>query len=139
MKKVNLVLPALVIGLVSVFMATSNAFAYQGNYTKQGPNYTTERHTIMQNAFATNNYEAWKTEMEKTNMGRRVLSVINKDNFAKFAEANRLGLEGKTAEADKIRAELGLRTSTNSFMGRGNGGGCGMGGGFGRGYNQVNY
>ena len=70
----------------------------------------------MQNAFTTNNYEAWKAEMEKTNPGKRILSVINKDNFAKFAEANKLGLEGKTAEANKIRAELGL----------GNGGGNGM-------------
>lgn len=121
MKKTKLIFPALVVGIVSISIGASSVFAYQGDYTKKGPNYTEERHTIMQNAFKTNNYEAWKTEMEKTNSGKRILSVINKDNFAKFAEANRLGLEGKTAEADKIRAELGLRTSNSGPMGRGQG------------------
>lgn len=117
MKKTNLILSALVVGIVSVAVGTSSVFAYQGDYTKKGPNYTEEKHTVMQNAFATNNYETWKAEMEKTNSGKRILSVINKDNFAKFAEANKLGLAGKTAEADKIRAELGLRTSTSGPMG----------------------
>lgn len=120
MKKQTLI-PALVIGLATTTTLVSSAFAYQGDYTKKGPNYTTERHTIMQNAFTSNNYETWKAEMEKTNSGKRILSVINKDNFAKFAEANKLGLEGKTAEADKIRAELGLRTSTSGPLGMGNG------------------
>lgn len=121
MKKMNLILPALVVGLVSVAIGASSAFAYQGDYTKKGPNYTEERHTIMQNAFKTNNYEVWKAEMEKINPGKRILTVINKDNFSKFAEANKLGLEGKIAEADKIRAELGLRTSTSGPMGNGQG------------------
>lgn len=128
----NLILPALVVGLVSVTIGASSAFAYQGDYTKKGPNYTEERHTIMQNAFKTNNYEVWKAEMEKINPGKRILTVINKDNFAKFVEANKLGLEGKIAEADKIRAELGLRTSTSGPMGNGQGRtgrGQGMGGG----------
>lgn len=128
MKKTNLILPAFVVGLITLSIGASSAFAYQGDYAKKGPNYTTERHITMQKAFTTNNYEAWKAEMEKTNMGKRVLSVINKDNFAKFAEANKLGLEGKTAEADKIRAELGLRTSTSGPLGRGNGQGNKMGG-----------
>jgi len=126
MKKINLILPALAIGIISVSIGAANVFAYQGDYTKKGLNYTADRHTIMQNAFATNNYEAWKAEMEKTNSGKRILSVINKDNFAKFAEANKLGLEGKTAEADKIRAELGLRTSTSGPMGNGQGKGNGQ-------------
>ena len=34
--------------------------------------------------------------------------IINKDNFAKFQEMHKLMLAGKTAEAQKIRAELGL-------------------------------
>ena len=121
MKKINLILPALAIGIISASIGVANVFAYQGDYTKQGPNYTAERHAIMQNAFTTNNYEIWKTEMEKTNLGKRVLSVINKDNFAKFAEANKLAQQGKIAEADKIREELGLRTSTGGPMGKGNG------------------
>lgn len=119
MKKQTLI-PVFIIGLATATTLASNVLAYQGDYSKKGPNYTTERHTIMQKAFSSNNYEAWKVEMEKTNSGKRILSVINKDNFAKFAEANKLGLEGKTAEADKIRAELGLRTSTSGSLGKGN-------------------
>ena len=118
MKKQTLI-PALIIGLVTTTTLASSVFAYQGDYTKKGPNYTSERHAIMQNAFASNDYELWKTEMEKTNSSKRILSVINKDNFTKFVEANKLGLEGKTAEADKIRAELGLRISTSGPLSKG--------------------
>lgn len=132
MKK-NILIPAVALTFATGLVVASTTFAYQGDYTKKGPNYTTERHTIMQNAFSTNNYEAWKAEMEKTNSGKRILSVINKDNFAKFAEANKLGLEGKIAEADKIREELGLRTSTSGPLGKGNGQGKKMGGQSGRG------
>ena len=86
MKKTNLILPALIIGLVSVSIGTFNTFASQGDYTKTSPNYTAERHVVMQKAFTTNDYESWKTQMELTNSGKRVLSVINKDNFAKYIE-----------------------------------------------------
>ncbi len=133
MKKQTLI-PALVIGLATTTTLVFSAFAYKGDYTKKGPNYTTERHTIMQNAFTSNNYETWKAEMEKTNSGKRILSVINKDNFTKFVEANKLGLEGKTEEADKIRAELGLRTSTSGPLGKGIG--QKQGNGQGRGMNR---
>ena len=116
MKK-QIFIPIFIVGLFSMITVASNAYAYQGDYTKKGPNYTAERHTIMQTAFGTNNYEMWKTEMQKTNSGKRVLSIINKDNFSKFAEANKLGLAGKTIEAQKIRTELGLGIGSGKGMG----------------------
>ena len=101
------------VGVVSIGVY-SIASAYQGNYTKKGPNYSVERYAIMKKAFENNDYETWRTEMEiflkSTDRKVRVLEVINKDNFAKFAEVHKLAEEGKYAEADAIRKELGLRT-----------------------------
>ncbi len=100
------------------------ANAYQGDYTKQGPNYSQERHEAMTQAFDNNDYNAWKKQME----GRgRVTEVVTADNFAQFKEAHRLGLAGDTAGADAIRAELGLRTSNGEKGGHGYGKGEGKG------------
>ena len=55
--------------------------------------------------------------------------VITEANFAKFVEAHNLALQGKTAEAQKIRQELGLGQK-NGF-GKKNGG-MGMGRNFNR-------
>ncbi|HAT73647.1 MAG: hypothetical protein US30_C0009G0012 [Candidatus Moranbacteria bacterium GW2011_GWF2_36_839] len=94
--------------------------AYQGNPNVKGPNYTTERHTAMTKAFENNDYNAWKELMA----GRgRATQVINEGNFSRFAEAHKLALEGKTEEARKIRAELGLGLQNGS----GNGQSRGMG------------
>jgi hypothetical protein len=82
-----------------------DAQAYKGDPNIKGPNYSTERHEAMQKAFASRDYDAWKALMQ----GRgRVTQMVNEDNFAKFAEAHDLALQGKTAEAKKIREELGL-------------------------------
>lgn len=107
--------------------AVSGASAYRGDYTKQGPNYSPERHAIMEKAFETNDYNLWKSQMGD----RGVTRVINESNFAKFAEAHRLADEGKYDEADKLRAELKLRTKNGEAqgLGRGNGEGGKMGGG----------
>ncbi len=126
------------VGAVGAGVYSANA--YQGDYTKHGPNYTEERHSEMTKAFESNNYEAWKAQMEenmksRNGRGGRVLEVINKDNFAKFSEAHKLGIAGDREGADKIRAELGLRTSDGKRDGhgygkgerRGNGVGCGNG------------
>ena len=94
----------------------SSALAYQGDYGQEGPNCTPEKHEIMENAFDNNDYNAWQEQMA----GRgRVTQVVNQDNFAKFAEAHRLGKSGDVEGADAIRAELGLRTSNGEKMGAG--------------------
>ena len=83
-------------------------------------NYTVERHDAMETAYEQNNFTAWQKLM--TGRGN-VTKVVNKDNFAKFAQIHKLTEEGKTAEAQKLRTELGL----GLHNGQGNGMGRGMG------------
>jgi len=72
----------------------------------------------MTKAFEKNDYNAWKNLMQGKG---RVTQVVNKDNFSKFAQAHKLALEGKTAEANKIRTELGLGLQNGSGRGQGMG------------------
>ncbi|MEW6617546.1 MAG: hypothetical protein AB1333_03985 [Patescibacteria group bacterium] len=103
----------LVMGVTMIF--AESVSAYQGDPAIKGPNYSTERHAAMEKAFETNDYTAWKNLMQ--NKGR-VTQVINKDNFAKFAQAHTLAEKGDMVGSQKIKQELGL--------GLKNGGGRGM-------------
>lgn len=114
--------------LAVTIATTTSAFAYRGDPSVQGPNYSPERHESMTKAFEKNDYEAWKALM--TGRGR-VTQVINSDNFARFAEAHQLSQEGKLEEAKAIRAELGLGLRD----GKGSGQGLGTNG-RGKGYGQ---
>jgi hypothetical protein len=117
-KKTILGIGTLAVILGGAFVFANNSEAYRGDPNVKGPNYSQERHDSMLKAFENKDYNAWKNLM----VGRgRATQVINQDNFARFAEAHQLTLEGKTAEAQKIRAELGLGLKN------GNGGGRGMG------------
>lgn len=107
---------------------SGSAFAYRGDPTVKGPNYSEERHQAMTKAFESNDYNAWKELMQGKG---RVTQVVNEQNFAKFAEAHKLALEGKTEEAKKIREELGLGLRNGAGYG-GRGDGQRMGGGYGR-------
>jgi len=111
-------LTALVIG--GVVIAPQAVLAYRGDATVKGPNYTEERHTAMEKAFENKDYNAWKTLM--TGRGR-VTQVVNAQNFAKFAQAHEFAKQGKTEEAKKIRAELGLGLQNGTGKGQGMGGG----------------
>ena len=93
--------------------------AYRGDPGVQGPNYSVERHEAMTKAFADKDYNAWKNLLQSNNS--RVAQVINQSNFGKFAEAHDLALQGKTDEASKIRAELGLGLRNGSGRGQGMG------------------
>ncbi len=116
MNKKTIVLSALVITLGSMMVFPKNAEAYKGDPNVKGPFYTAERHQAMTKAFANKDYNAWKNLMQ----GRgRVTQVINEKNFAKFVEAHNLALAGKIAEANKIRAELGLGLKNGSGQGYG--------------------
>ena len=99
------------VGSLAVVMmgafAISSAMAYQGDYSKQGPAYSPERHSAMEEAMDNNNYEMWSELMADRG---RITEVINEDNFARFAEARRLAHSGDLEGADAIRKELGLRT-----------------------------
>lgn len=98
MNKVILSLTAISLGVGLFLTATNNVFAY-------GPNYSQDRHEKMIQAFEKNDYNAWKNLMQ----GRgRVLEFVNKDNFSKFNKMHKLMLDGKSQDANVIRAELGL-------------------------------
>jgi len=116
-----LIMVLLVLGAGMLFEATSSVFAYRGDPTAQGPNCTQERYEAMIKAFEKNDYNAWKNLRQGNG---RITQVINEGNFARFAEMRRLMLDGKTEEANQIRAELGL--------GLGNGSGNAQGKGYGR-------
>jgi len=125
-------LMALVLGLG----ISGTAFAYQGDYTKKGPNYTPEFESQIIEVMTNNDYEGWKDLIESKVGNKRVTQVINKDNFSKFAEAWKLAHEGKIKEANAIRKELKLRTN-DGFKPQ-DGQGKRMGGGYGNGMYRLN-
>jgi len=108
---------SLAVVVMGVF-AVSSAMAYQGDYSKQGPEYSPERHTAMTEAMDNNNYEAWSELMADRG---RITQVVNAENFAQFAEARRLAHSGDLEGADAIRQELGIRTSNGEKVGAGYG------------------
>lgn len=110
---------AIALGLIAT---TAGVSAYQGDYTKSGPDHSPEREAVMTQAFESGDYNAWKETMDGKG---RVLEVVNEGNFARFAEAHRLGNEGDAAGADAIRSEIGLRTRDGEPLGLGHGEGNG--------------
>lgn len=121
MKK-SLLLGAAGIAIAASAIIPSQTFAYRGETSVQGPNYTAERHEAMLKAFENNDYNAWKELMD----GRGVTNRITAENFARFATAHKLSFEGKTAEAQQIRNELGLGQHNGSGSGQKQGQGQGM-------------
>ena len=107
-------------------LTTSAVNAYRGDANVKGSDYTSERHEAMTQAFESNNYQAWKDAIGDRPMAQR----INKENFAKFTEMHNLRAEGKTEEANQVRAELGfgLRNGSGQKAG-GTGDGQGYRGG----------
>jgi hypothetical protein len=109
---------AAVLGGVALFAGST--LAYRGDAAVKGPLYSAERHEAMENAFESKDFDAWKNLMQKRGQAR-VTQVVNRDNFAKFAEAHELAEEGKTAEAQQLRQELGLGLRNGSGQGMGMG------------------
>lgn len=125
-------LMALVLGLG----VSGTALAYQGDYSKKGPNYTPEFESQITKVMADQDYEGWKDLIENRVGNKRVTQVINKENFPKFVEAWKLAHEGKIKEANAIRKELNLRTSDGERHQDGQG--RRMGGGHGNGAHRLN-
>jgi len=115
MNKKTMLLGAMVLVLGGLVVFPGLAKAYRGDPNTQGPNCTAERHEMMNEAFESNDYNAWKEQMQGKG---RVTQVVNEDNFARFAEAHRLALEGKTDEANQVRQELGLGFRNGSGRGQ---------------------
>lgn len=117
---------ALFLGIAGL---SATALAYRGDMAVKGPNYTPERHEAMEKAFENNDYATWKKLME----GRgNVSRVVTQANFSKFAQIHELMEDGKTAEAQKVRQELGLGKRDGSGYGMNNVSGQHMGRGMGR-------
>jgi len=115
-----------ILGAGALVLAIQPVFAYKGDPSKKGPNYTPERHEQIEQAFESNDYGAWKNLMN----GRgRVTQVVNEGNFARFAEAHKLAEQGKIDDAKKIRQELGLGAGGGNGQGKGMGKGNGNRGG----------
>ncbi|MFA6446093.1 MAG: hypothetical protein WCW14_02470 [Candidatus Paceibacterota bacterium] len=111
MKNKTLVFGALAIIIGVTAISAGSALAYRGDPAVQGPNYSTERHAAMLKAFENKDYTAWKNLMQ--NQGR-ASEVITEANFERFVESHNLALQGKTAEVQKIRQELGLGLKNGS-------------------------
>lgn len=114
MKKTFLIVSALVLGTGALLVSTPNVFAYRGDASVTGPNYTPERHEKMEKVLENKDFSSWKELMQ--GMGR-VTTIVNEQNFNRFAEMHQLREEGKINEANQIRQELGL--GINKGMGRG--------------------
>lgn len=87
---------------------SGTSLAYQGDFSKNGPNYTSEFESEMIEVMNDGDYEGWRDLMEERVGKTRVIEVINKNNFSKFVKAWKLAREGKIKEANVIRRELGL-------------------------------
>ncbi len=98
------ILGALGLAVIGAGAYGMNAFASQSRTGQFGPNYTPERHAQMQAAFDSKDYASWKNQMGN----RGATRVVTEQNFARFTQMHQLMLEGKTDEANAIRAELGL-------------------------------
>jgi hypothetical protein len=122
MNKTQILFGATALVLGGLIVSPKLAEAYRGEPGVQGPNYTAERHEAMTQAFENNDYNAWK---EQKHGKGRVTQVINEGNFARFTEAHKLALEGKTDEAKQIRQELGLGLRNGSGQGQQKGNGMG--------------
>lgn len=108
---------------VFVAISSTQAFAYRGDPSVQGPNYSKERHEKMLKIMDTTvdantlklNYAEWKKLMANKPVLQKVDTL---EEFKAFLEMRKLKLQGKDTEAAKLREKLGLS------QGKGQGRGC---------------
>ncbi|MCA9478532.1 MAG: hypothetical protein KC535_05280 [Nanoarchaeota archaeon] len=119
----------ILLGAFSIFSIGLIAFAgaaqaYQGDPTKQGPNYDAGVHDLIVDSFDQGDYDTWKDLMEQAGGQGRILEVVNEDNFDLFVQAHNAEMDGNHELAVSLRAELGL----NNGMGPADGTGYRQGG-----------
>ena len=124
MSKKTIILGAAALTIGGLTLGSTAIDAYQGDPSVQGPNCTGERHEAMEQAFANNDYNAWKELMSGKG---RVTQVVNEGNFNRFSEAHQLAEAGKLDESKQIRQELGLGLKDGSGQGQGQQKGQGTG------------
>ncbi|HEY5587402.1 MAG TPA: hypothetical protein VIK86_00440 [Candidatus Paceibacterota bacterium] len=113
MKSKNKLIMSGLMALVLGLGISGNAFAYQGDFSKNGPNYTPDFEAKITEAMINKDYEGWKDLIEEKVGKGKTVEIINKDNFSKFTEAWKLANEGKIKEANALRKELLLKTKDN--------------------------
>ena len=109
---------ALALGLVAVKSFTP-VFAYRGDTTVKGPNYTQERHNTNVAAFKNSDYKSWAANMS----GRGATRFVNQSNFKEFAAAQLASQAGDNSLINAFRAKNGMGQGSKN----GNGQGRGMG------------
>jgi hypothetical protein len=114
--KIALGVATLALGLVAINTLTP-VFAYRGDASVKGPNYSEERHNANLTAFEKGDYKAWTTNMS----GRGATRFVNESNFKEFAAAHLASLKGDSTLLNAFRAKYGMG------MRQGNGQGRGMG------------
>ena len=96
-------------GLMAIALGlgvSGTALAYRGDFSKDGPNYTSDLEAQITEVMTSGDYYGWKNLIENK-VGDGVSDgTITKDNFNKFVEAWKLANEGKIKEANTIRREL---------------------------------
>lgn len=102
--------------VVSVF-----AVASFGNPKAPRAYYNEEVHAKLQEAIKNRDYETWKRIREENNLPTRgrIFSVINKDNFGKYAELHEAMQNNDLEKANQIKAELGLNGQMKRKQGNG--------------------
>ena len=99
---------------IAVLAIATPAFAYKGDPSVQGPNYSPERHEAMTVAFAKNDYQGWLKLME--NKAWRLKDVVNSQSrFEEFVKARAKGVEGM----QQFRAKYNLGTGSQNGSGYG--------------------
>lgn len=114
-KTTMLSITAIIFGAAVLITSNAQVAAYQGDPNQMGPNCTSEQFESVKQAIENNDYNAWVELMQDKG---RITEVINQENFSQFAEMRRLRAEGKQAEADVIREELGLGMGKGQHMGQ---------------------
>jgi len=131
-KRTNKILMSLGIFGIVALLGMSMVFAYQGDPNVQGPNFSEERHTAIQDAFEDGDYQAWYDLMTKDGRHPKILDVVDEDNFDEFIEARNAGPDA----LKEFRESLGLGLGQ---MKHGNGEALGKGQGKGLRKGQGNY
>ena len=103
MKKTIGLIALLAVGLL---VLTNTAMAFRAENIDRGLN--EERCELMKEIFESNDYEAWRTNMELNRRNTKVLDLVNKENFETFKEAHEAMKKGDYERAKELRAELGL-------------------------------
>ncbi len=119
------ILSAFALGIVAL-LGVGFVAAYQGDYSVKGPNYSEDRHEVMEQVFDNLDYNGWVTLMTENGRHPGAVDVVTEDNFVTFVEARDALEDGDFERASELRAELGLNNGIGPKDGTGFGKGKGM-------------